>query len=51
MFANRPKELKPKIALDVYLGKILQPLIEQKDQLPDAYRRPRKIPNRTRVRH
>src|ERR1035437_9265377 len=44
MFGSTTKELMPKVALDVYLAKMMQRLIDQKDRLSNAYRRPPQDP-------
>jgi hypothetical protein len=44
MLGSHAREPKPKISLDVYLAQMLQRLIEQKDQLSNAYRRPPQNP-------
>lgn len=38
------KKLKPKIALDAYVADMMQRLIDERDRLPNAYRRPPQNP-------
>jgi hypothetical protein len=44
ILGSRIKESRPHIALEVYLAQMMQRLIDQKDQLSNAYRRPPQDP-------